>query len=105
MKFHNSSAETFVPDGQPGARAIERITHLGIGTHQDDLEFMAFHGILQCFHSDTEWFGGVTCTNGSGSARTGPYADFTDAQMMEVRRREQNVAAMIGRYGLMLQLH
>ena len=51
------------------AEALARVTHLGIGAHQDDLEFMAFHGILQCFHSETDWFGGVTCTNGSGSAR------------------------------------
>ncbi|MEO6788927.1 MAG: PIG-L family deacetylase, partial [Chthoniobacteraceae bacterium] len=64
MKFHLPSADIFVPDGLPAADALARVTHLGIGAHQDDLEFMAFHGILQCFHSDTEWFGGVTCTNG-----------------------------------------
>ena len=104
MKLHQPSAEIFVPDGKPVAAALARITHLGIGAHQDDLEFMAFHGILNCFASEKNCFGGVICTNGSGSARTGPYADFTDAQMMEVRRREQNAAAMIGRYGVMLQL-
>jgi LmbE family N-acetylglucosaminyl deacetylase len=104
MKLHQPSAEIFVSDGKPVAEALARITHLGIGAHQDDLEFMAFHGILQCFASEKNWFGGVICTNGSGSARTGPYADFTDAQMMEVRRHEQNAAAMMGRYGVMLQL-
>jgi LmbE family N-acetylglucosaminyl deacetylase len=104
MKLHQPSAEIFVPDGKPVAEALARITHLGIGAHQDDLEFMAFHGILNCFASDKNCFGGVICTNGSGSARTGPYADYTDAQMIEVRRREQNAAAMIGRYGVMLQL-
>jgi LmbE family N-acetylglucosaminyl deacetylase len=65
---------------------------------------MAFHGILQCFHSDNQWFGGVTCTNGSGSARSGPYASFTDEQMRVVRRKEQNKAAIVGRYGVMIQL-
>ena len=60
MKFHLPSADIFIPDGLPAADALARITHLGIGAHQDDLEFMAFHGILQCFHSETEWFGGVT---------------------------------------------
>ena len=104
MELHLPSAEIFVPDGKPVAEALARITHLGIGAHQDDLEFMAFHGILNCFASEKNCFGGVICTNGSGSARTGPYANFTDAQMMEVRRREQNAAAMIGRYGVMLQL-
>jgi LmbE family N-acetylglucosaminyl deacetylase len=104
MKLHQSTAEIFVPDGQPVAEALKRITHLGIGAHQDDLEFMAFHGILNCFANEKNWFGGVTCTNGSGSSRTGPYANLTDAEMMVVRRREQNAAATIGRYGVMLQL-
>jgi len=46
----------------------------------------------------------VTCTNGGGSARTGPYANCTDTQMMAIRRREQNAAAVVGRYGVMIQL-
>ncbi|HXC99473.1 MAG TPA: PIG-L family deacetylase [Verrucomicrobiae bacterium] len=104
MKFHQATAEIFVPDGKPAAAALERVTHLGIGAHQDDLEFMAFHGILNCFGSGKNWFGGVICTNGSGSARSGPYANFTDEQMMVIRRREQNAAAMVGRYGVMIQL-
>jgi LmbE family N-acetylglucosaminyl deacetylase len=104
MKLHNSTAQTFVPDGRPVAAALRRITHLGIGAHQDDLEFMAFHGILKCFANDQKWFGGVTCTNGAGSARTGAYAACTDAQMMKIRRREQNTAAILGQYGVMIQL-
>ncbi len=104
MKLHNPTAEIFVPDGKPAAEALKRCTHIGIGAHQDDLEFMAFHGILQCYHSDTAWFGGVTCTTGGGSARSGPYARFTDAEMMAVRRKEQNAAAVVGRYGAMIQL-
>jgi LmbE family N-acetylglucosaminyl deacetylase len=65
---------------------------------------MAFHGVLACYHSDTQSFGGVICTNGGGSSRTGPYANCTDAQMMAIRRREQNAAAVVGRYGMMIQL-
>ena len=84
LKFHNANARFFVPDGAPDP--LGRITHLGIGAHQDDLEFMAFHGILECYHSDARWFGGVTCADGAGSARTGPYAQFTDDQMRDVRQ-------------------
>lgn len=104
MNLHNTTADIFIPDGKPATEALARVTHLGIGAHQDDLEFMAFHGIIQCFHSDEEWFGGVTCTNGSGSARTGPYAKFTDAEMIAVRRKEQREAAIQGRYAAMVQL-
>ncbi len=104
MKLRQINAGIFVPDGKPIAEALGRVTHLGIGAHQDDLEFMAFHGILKCFGSGKNRFGGVVCTNGSGSARTGPYANLTDAEMMAVRKREQNAAALIGDYGVMLQL-
>jgi LmbE family N-acetylglucosaminyl deacetylase len=104
MKLHHSTAEIFVPDGKPVAAALKRLTHLGIGAHQDDLEFMAFHGIVKCFGSKTKWFGGVTCTNGAGSARTGKYKNFSDGEMMAVRRREQNRAAKLGKYGAMVQL-
>ncbi len=104
MKLHNDTAEIFVPDGQPIAEALPRITRLGIGAHQDDLEFMAFHGILAGYQGDGGYFGGVTCTNGNSSARTGPYADFTDAEMIKTRRQEQKAAAVLGRYGVMIQL-
>lgn len=104
MKLNNPEAQLFIPDATPAPEALSRITHLGIGAHQDDLEFMAIHGILACYHSPTEWFGGVTCTNGAGSARTGPYASYTDEQMQAVRRKEQEAAAVVGKYGAMLQL-
>ena len=104
MKLHNPTADVFIPDGQPADAALARITHLGIGAHQDDLEFMAFHGIEACFHSEADWFGGVTCTNGSGSARIGAYEKFSDEEMMAVRRDEQRQAAILGRYAAMLQL-
>ena len=104
MHLNQPTASVFVPDGSPEATALGRITHLGIGAHQDDLEFMAFHGILDCYHSREKWFGGVTCTNGAGSARIGPYGHFSDADMMAVRRTEQNTAATVGRYGVMIQL-
>ncbi len=104
MNLHHHTASVFIPDSLPETEALARITHLGIGAHQDDLEFMAFHGILTCFASTEKWFGGVTCTNGAGSSRTGPYADFTDAHMMSIRRQEQNTAAVIGGYAAMIQL-
>jgi LmbE family N-acetylglucosaminyl deacetylase len=102
MKLHNSSADIFVPDQRPLAEALARITHLGIGAHPDDLEFMAFHGIVAGYAR--HGFAGVTCTNGSGSARTGSFAGYTDEQMIAVRRQEQRRAAELGQYGVMFQL-
>ncbi len=104
MNLHYPTADVFIPDGAKPKAALARITHLGIGAHQDDLEFMAFDGIKACFHGTTEWFGGVTCTDGAGSARAGVYARFSDAEMMQVRRAEQRQAALAGHYGAMIQL-
>lgn len=104
MKLHNPTARVFIPDGTPEPEALARVTHLGIGAHQDDLEFMAFHGIVACYHSRENFFGGVTCTDGAGSARTGAYASYSDAEMIAVRHREQDHAAAVGRYGAMIQL-
>jgi LmbE family N-acetylglucosaminyl deacetylase len=104
VKLRSGTAKIFVPDGVAEPDATERITHLGIGAHPDDLEFMALHGILQCYDSETKWFGGITCTDGGGSLRAKKYADFTAEQMRAVRREEQNKAAVVGRYGVMIQL-
>lgn len=95
---------TFIPDGLEPAAALSRTTHLGVGAHQDDLEFMALHGILECFGSKERWFGGITCTDGAGSARSGIYADYSDAQMQATRHKEQEAAAVIGQFSFMTQL-
>jgi LmbE family N-acetylglucosaminyl deacetylase len=105
LPLHQLRARVFVPDGTEPAAALARTTHLGIGAHQDDLEFMAFHGILECFHHrDNRWFTGVTCTDGAGSPRAGLYADYTAEQMKAVRVQEQDAAAVVGRFSAMLQL-
>lgn len=104
MIFQRPETKVFVPDGRSDDAAFSRITHLGIGAHQDDLEIMAFHGILECFGNPDLRFGGVTCTDGRGSPRDGLYAAFTDEEMAAVRRREQEKAAIIGEYGVLVQL-
>ena len=104
MKLTHPTADLYVPDGLAIGPALARTTHLGIGAHQDDLEFMTIHGILSCFGRSDRSFCGVTCTDGAGSSRSGVYGDYTDEQMKAVRRQEQRAAAMVGRYGAMLQL-
>jgi hypothetical protein len=85
VKLRADGAEVFIPDGSPAESAIARTTHLGICAHQDDLEIMAYHGILECFQQKDKWFTGVTMTNGSGSARDLEYKDYTQIGSMAVR--------------------
>ena len=101
MKFKKNTAELFIPDGKPEDEALTRVSHMGIGAHQDDLEIMAYDGILKCFGRDKEWFCGVTVSNGAGSPRAGLYADYTDEDMQKIRRVEQKKAAVVGEYGAM----
>jgi LmbE family N-acetylglucosaminyl deacetylase len=98
MQLHNSGAEIYVPDGSAAHAALARTTHLAVSAHQDDIEIMAYHGILECFGKSDKGFAGVTITNGSGSPRDGLYAKYTDEEMQVVRRKEQKKAAVIGEY-------
>jgi len=105
LQLRAEGAEIFIPDGSPAKAAIEKTTHLGICAHQDDLEIMAYHGILECFQQKDKWFTGVTMTNGSGSARDLEYKNYTDAEMVDVRRLEQKKAAYVGEFSSMLLLN
>ncbi|PYQ39660.1 MAG: PIG-L family deacetylase, partial [Acidobacteria bacterium] len=98
MKLSRPGAEIWMPDGRAPAEALSRTTHMGIGAHQDDVEILAQRGILDCFDRRDRWFTAVVVTDGAGSARTGPYADYTDDQMRAVRRLEQKKAGLVGDY-------
>lgn len=105
MNFAVSTAEAYVADGTPLPVACSRTTHLAVGAHQDDLEIMAFDGIINCFQRSDRWFSAVVVTNGGGSPRTGLYEKLTDEEMMAVRRTEQKKAAMIGDYSVQFLLN
>jgi len=104
MQLKNPDADVYVPDGSTLAEALARTTHLAIGAHQDDIELMALHGILECFNRDDRWFSGVTVTDGGGSARSGPYEQYSDEEMRKVRVIEQRKAALVGDYACQVQL-
>jgi LmbE family N-acetylglucosaminyl deacetylase len=105
MKFHQPLADIFVPSGIAVEKALERTTHLGIGAHQDDLEFMCLHGILECFQQQDRWFSGVIVTDGQGSSRTDSYAKCTNAEMQRIRAEEQKKAASLGEYSSVVLLN
>jgi LmbE family N-acetylglucosaminyl deacetylase len=104
MKLNRPGAEIWVPDGRPPAAALSRTTHMGIGAHQDDVEILAQRGILDCFDHRDRWFTAVVVTDGAGSARSGPYAGYTDDQMRAVRKLEQKKAGMVGDYSAVVLL-
>ena len=94
----------YIPDGEQKDKAISRTTHLAISAHQDDIEFMAYAPIAECFGKADKWFSGVVVTDGAGSPRSGLYADYTDEEMKEVRIAEQKKAAEVGEYSFQMLL-
>jgi len=104
VKFTQTHADLYVPDGISASEALSRTTHLCIGAHPDDQEINAYHGIAACYRRPDQWFTGVCVTDGAGSARVGPYAGYSDAEMVEIRKREQRQAAVLGEYACEIQL-
>ena len=98
MRFDKDTAEFYVPDGKSIEEALTRTTHMGIGAHPDDLEIMAYHGILECYMKKEKRFLGVIISDGAGSPRDNLYSFYTDEEMRRVRKAEQKKAAVLGEY-------
>lgn len=77
---------------------------MAIGAHQDDIEIMAFKGILECFQDDARSFCAVVVTDGSGAPRNRLTRDYSKDEMVAVRRKEQKKAAVVGEYGAQVLL-
>ena len=82
----NKQLSFFVPDQKPIDEAIKR-THMAIAAHQDDIEIMAYDGILKCFGRMINGFS-VVATNGSGSQR-GLFKNYTDSQMIKITNKRK----------------
>jgi LmbE family N-acetylglucosaminyl deacetylase len=109
VNLSRPDADIFVPESGPSAglspaAALARTTHLCVIAHQDDIEINAYPAVAECYGRADRFFTGVVMTNGAGSARTGKYAQVTDAEMQGIRREEQRTAAQLGKYNLQLQL-
>jgi LmbE family N-acetylglucosaminyl deacetylase len=103
--FSNSSTVVWTNPSAGGLdEALRGATHLGIGAHHDDLEFMAFEGIAACQGSAGRGFAGIVCTDGRGSARTGAMAGTTPDELARIRIAEQEEAARLGDYAAVVQL-
>lgn len=104
MKFHQSTAELFIPDGLMPEKALRRTTHMAISAHQDDIEIMAVEPILSCFQQPDLWFSAIVMSDGRGSPRDDLYRDYSDEEMRVVRIKEQKKAAIVGEYAAQVLL-
>ncbi len=105
LTLKNQGAELFVPDQTDIESALKKTTHMAISAHQDDIEIMAYNGIMNCFGRDDQWFFGVVVTDGAGSPRDDIYKDYTDEDMKNIRKKEQKKSAYVGEYSGVALLH
>jgi len=105
MKLNKQGAEIYIPDNTDVETALKRTTRMAIAAHQDDIEIMAYHGILNCFGKEDEWFFGVVVTDGAGSPRDDIYKNYTDEDMKAIRKTEQKKAAFVGEYSGVAMLY
>ena len=104
MLFKQATARIYVPDRSEPEKALAETTHLSVGAHPDDLEFMNWHPILSCFADPESRFSGVVVSDGRASPRSGLYAGYSDEEMVQVRLKEQRHAAFTGEYGCVVHL-
>lgn len=70
---------------------LPRVTHVAIGAHPDDLEFMAGHAVVECFEKlDRRFLGIVACSGAK------------DEETARVRWEEQCEAARLGKYAAVI---
>lgn len=104
MHLNSVNCDIYIPGDLSPEQALNRVTHVGIGAHPDDLEILAFPGISECHQRDDAWFAGIVVCDGAGSPRAGKYGHLSDVDMVERRRQEQRDAAALGNYSLVVQL-
>lgn len=97
----NEKAIEYIPENAKKGNKV----NLCISAHQDDIEIMAYHGIIDAYNSAGKVFVACVTTDGAGSARTGKYAHFTDDDMKHIRVEEQKNAAEIGHYNKLYLLN
>lgn len=89
----------------PKNRKDQPVKWLCICAHQDDCEIMAMDGILKGYYSKKFSFALIETSDGSGSSRTGEFANYTDEMMKAVRIKEQQEASEVGRYHSLYMLN
>lgn len=89
----------------PTTRNDKPVKWLCISAHPDDAEIMAVSAILNGYYSKSHSFALVVTTDGAGSARSGIYKDYTNEEMIEVRKKEQIKASELGRYHSLCMLN
>lgn len=100
MKLNDKAIEYIPSTAKKGSKV-----YMCFSAHQDDIEIMAYHGIINAYNDDDACFVACVTTDGAGSARSGVYEKYTDDEMKLVRVEEQKKASEIGKYNKLYLLN
>ena len=104
LRFNKEGAELYIPDGADMETAFKRTTCMAIAAHHDDIEIMAYHGILNCFGKEDEWFfGGLPpmAREAGGMTYTKLYRRRNEGHS----QKEQKKSAYVGEYSAVAMLN
>lgn len=104
-KLKAPGAEIYVPDGKDADTAAARSTIMVFGAHQDDIEMIALHGILEGLNAGGYKLFGVVATDGVSSLHSGDYSGLSFGEIRETRNEEQREASRLGKYSAVALLN
>ena len=76
----------------------KKVTHLAIGAHSDDLEVIAFDGIVKHFKDKRSNFFGIVVSDNQGKPIHPKYKSSSLSKVQKIREEEQIKAARLGEY-------
>ena len=86
----------------PNRKSLEQLrketTHLGICAHSDDLEVIAFDGIIKHFKDKRSNFFGIVVSDNQGRPIHPKYKSSSLSKVQKIREEEQIKAARLGEY-------
>ena len=84
--------------------ALDKTTHLLLVSHPDDDGIVGGQALSETIDSSDKHMSVVVASNSPGTGRPPGYEGKTDPEMTEIRQREQEAAAEVGRYESAVQL-
>jgi LmbE family N-acetylglucosaminyl deacetylase len=92
------NAQIWLPKKRALDKLPQKITHMAIGAHCDDLEIIGLDGIVKHFKKRGNNFFGVIVSNSQGGPIHPKFKHYSPSKIEKIREEEQIKAAQIGKY-------
>ncbi len=97
-KLKGRNIQIWTPNRKSFEELRKKTTHLGVCAHSDDLEVIAFDGIVKHFKDKRSNFFGIVVSDNQGKPIHPKYKSFSLSKVQKIREEEQIKAARLGEY-------